>query len=373
MKVLVLGNQARSVANFWSVLMRKLRGKGHEVLCGVPHGTLEEEQKLSQVSSGLKFFNIARKSLNPLQDLRTYLDLERIFREERPDIIFTTTIKPVIYGCLAARRCKIKCYATITGLGYTFEADSFFKRIIKAISVRLYRLALSSAEGIFFQNLDDLAVFRANSILAPKVKVFMAKGTGVDTKHFAASPLPPLPPKNPLKVLFVGRLLAAKGLRELAEASALLRPKYSNFSLQILGPEEPGLGGIPLNEVRAWESRGLLTYLGATQDVRPYLKDCHLLVLPSYREGTPTAVMEAMSCGRMCIVTDVPGCKEVVVNGYNGLLVPAKNPKALAQALEDCLIDPSKIIEMGQNSRKLAEQDFDAEVVANKIMADMQL
>ena len=374
MKVLVIGNQARSVANFWTVLMQNLVAKNHEVICCVPHGTDEEEAKLKSCASRVVFYFIARKSLNPLHDFKTYLDLYRLFKAEAPDIVFSTTIKPVIYGGFAARFCsKIKYYATITGLGFAFEQNSFLKRILHWFVVSLYRLALKSAAGIFFQNRDDLAVFQEEKILDPKVSVFMAKGTGVDTKHFGVSPWPEISKECPMVFLFVGRLLEAKGLFELAKASRYLKQKNLPFKLQLLGPLEEGLGGVKLSEIQAWEHEGLVEYLGATSDVRSYLEHCHVLVLPSWREGLPTAAMEALSCGRMCLLTDVPGCREVIRPGENGLLVPSKDPEALSRAMEECILHPEMVVQMGEAGGKIARLEFDAQVVAQKIMADMQI
>ena len=374
MKILIIGNQARSVANFWTVLMHALKQANHEVVCCIPHGTTEEEERLKGCADKLRFYFISRKSLNPLNDIKTYLELYHIFQGEKPDIVFSTTIKPVIYGALAARFFpKIKYYATITGLGFAFEKDTLLKRILNFLVVGLYRVALKRAQGIFFQNRDDLAVFRENKILDPKVSVFMAKGTGVDTSHFALKPLPAISSKQPLVFLFVGRLLEAKGLFELAKASQYLREKNLPFKLQILGPQEDGLGGVALEQIRQWESLNLLEYLGSTNDVASYLANCHVLVLPSWREGLPTAAMEAMSCGRMCLLTDVPGCREVVQKGLNGLLVPAKDPKALSLAMEDCILHPEMVAKMGEAAGKLAREEFDAQIVAKKIMTDMKM
>ncbi|MBQ9537568.1 MAG: glycosyltransferase family 4 protein [Desulfovibrionaceae bacterium] len=375
MKVLVIGNQAQAMANFWTVLMRHLRQANHQVLCCIPKGSCEIEQRLLSVCDGLRTFYINRKSFNPLDDIRTYLDLRRIFKTEQPDVLFLTTIKPVIYGCIAARCvANLKaCYATITGLGYAFEVDTGFKRLLNWLVVRLYRYALQYSTGIFFQNPDDLAVFKAHAILQPKVRTLFAKGTGVDTKHFAKKPLPPFPPDAPMTILFVGRLLVAKGLHEFAAAAAAVRQQHKNVRFQILGPKETGPGGLPFEYIEQWQNAGLVEYLGATTDVRSYLAKCHILVLPSWREGLPTCVMEAMSVGRMAIVTDVPGSREVVKQNETGFIVPVKDASALAKAILAAVADPKLVATMGENARRLAETEFDADVVASKIIADMQL
>ncbi|MBO4336247.1 MAG: glycosyltransferase family 4 protein [Desulfovibrio sp.] len=373
MKVLILGNQARSVRNFWTVLMRRMRAAGHEVVVCVPaDGEASDLAQLAEFGRVRTYF-LARKGLNPLQDARSFLQLLRILREEACDVLFTSTIKPVIYGCLAARLQHVPhIYATITGLGYTFEADSPAKRLLHAFTAFLYRQSLRFAEGVFFQNADDAALFQEQGILDPKARVLFARGTGVDTQRFAYTPPNPLTSQDPV-FLFVGRLLEAKGLREYCAAARAVKARFPKARFQILGPEEHGPGSVALEEVLGWQKAGFLEYLGQTEDVRPYLKACHVLVLPSWREGTPTAVMEAMSTGRAAIVSDAPGCREVVVDGENGRLVRVHDSDALAQAMASFCEHPDDIFVMGKNGRQRAQTLFDAEVVAEHILQAMGL
>lgn len=372
MKILILSNQARSMANFWSVLIRRMRTGGHTVVCCTPPGDATAEAALRALGAEVVPYPLARKGLNPFRDVKSFLALVGLFRAERPDLLFATTIKPVIYGCLAARVAGVpRVYATITGLGYVFEADSLFKKCVNRLGVFLYRYALRHVSGVFFQNQDDIRVFRAYGILSLGARVLTARGTGVDTVRFAPSPFPPLPPEGPTVFLLVGRLLEAKGLVEYAEAGRLLAAVGANCRLQLLGPPETGLGGVDLARIRRWEADGLLEYLGETRDVRPFIAECHVLVLPSWREGTPTAVMEAMSMGRPAIVTDVPGCREVVRDSVNGRLTPPRDPAALARAMEQFVRNPDDIVRMGAAGRELALGEFDAETVAARILRDM--
>lgn len=372
MKILILSNQSRSMANFWSVLIRHMRAAGHEVVCCAPPGDAAAETALRALGAEFVPYPLDRKGLNPLRDAESFLALARIFRAQRPDLLFATTIKPVIYGCLAARVAGVpRVYATITGLGYAFEADSLFKRCVNRLGVFLYWLALRHARGVFFQNQDDVRVFREQGILGPDAHVLTARGTGVDTARFAPEPFPPLPPAGPVIFLLVGRLLEAKGIAEYAEAGRLLRAMGLPCRLQLLGPPEPGLGGVDPARIRRWEADGLLEYLGETRDVRPFLAAAHALVLPSWREGTPTAVMEAMSMGRPAVVTDVPGCREVVRDGVNGFLTPPRAPEALAEAMARLVSAPGDIARMGAAGRKLALDEFDADIVAARILRDM--
>ncbi|WP_300772678.1 glycosyltransferase family 4 protein [uncultured Desulfovibrio sp.] len=392
--MVVLGNQARSVANFWSVLMRRMRGAGHEVICMVPAGDVATEGRLAALGAcpadapgfpkapALRIVNypLDRKGLNPLWDAATFASLYKTFLLEKPDMLFATTIKPVIYGCMAAKLAGVEhIYATITGLGYAFEADNRFKRCVNKLSVSLYRNALKNVEGVFFQNRDDLAIFRESGILGPRARVLMARGTGVDTLHFVEAPLPPLPaddtPPEERRVVFllVARLLEAKGLREYAAAARLLKSKYPAAEFRLLGPAEQGVGSVSERLVRQWEERCGITYLGQAADVRPHLAEAHVVVLPSWREGTPTAIMEGMSMGRPAVVTDVPGCREVVTDGVNGRLCRLRDAASLAESMEHFLLHPQDIAVMGHKGRQLACEEFDATVVARRILDDMRV
>lgn len=369
MKVLVLSNQARSMANFWRVLIGAMRERGMDVVFCVPYGDPDSEAALEQMGGRVLNYQLDRKGLNPLRDYKTYKDLCAIFAAEKPDFLFATTIKPVIYGCFAGARSGIaNIFATITGLGYVFESNNLFKKLVNRIGRFLYRKSLKHAKGIFFQNTDDIGLFREQGILDQDSPVLLAAGTGVDTDHFAQAPLPP---PTPVVFLLVARLLEAKGIADYAAAAGVLREKYPEVRFRLLGPPESGPGSLSRAEVERWQKAGLIEYLGQTEDVRPSLAAAHVVVLPSWREGLPTALMEAMSVGRPLVATDVPGCRSVVEDGGNGFLVPARDPAALAAAMERFITEPGIIEEMGAKSRSRAVERFDAHKVAAGILSDM--
>ena len=255
----------------------------------------------------------------------------------------------------------------------------FVKKCVNRLSIGLYHCALAGAEGVFFQNRDDAELFRKVGILRRSARVLMARGTGVDIRRFAEAPLPPLPAEGcapeerEIIFLLVGRLLEAKGLPEYAAAAKELKTQYPAARFQLLGPPEQGLGSVDLAQVRRWQDEGSIEYLGETRDVRPYVEACHALVLPSWREGTPTSIMEGMSMGRAAVVTDVPGCREVVEDGVNGCICAAHDPRALAAAMRRLLDEPGLLVRMGAAGRDLACREFDAEVVAEKILVDMRV
>lgn len=364
----MLSNQARSMSIFWRVLMQSMQARGLEVRCCVPDG--EDLTPLEKLGYPVLTCNLDRKGVNPLHDLKTFFELKKLLLAQKPDILFATTIKPVIYGCLAAHWAHVpRIYATITGLGYAFEADTPFKQIINKISCRLYSASLRHATGIFFQNQDDAGLFRREGILAPDARIFFARGTGVDTSYFAEAPLPPLDPGASIVFLLVGRLLEAKGIYDYIKAAQKLKGDYPKARFQILGLPETGRGSVAVAQLKRFEP--VIEYLGQARDVRPYFTRCHVAVLPSWREGTPTALMEAMSMGRPLVATDVPGCREVVQNGVNGFLAISRNPDSLALAMSRFLAQPELVKSMGSASRALAVSEFEAQKVADKILRDM--
>lgn len=357
---------------FWRVLIGAMKKSGMEVLCLAPAGDEASDRALEEMGARLIHYRLDRKGLNPARDLATLLNLKAVLGAEKPDLVFATTIKPVIYGCIASHMAGVPAiFATITGLGYAFEADTPLKKIINRISRSLYKNSLKYADGIFFQNPDDRDLFISQGILEKNANVLFAAGTGVDINHFALSPFPSLPPAGPVVFLMLARLLEAKGIREYREAAEILKKKYPLARFQLLGPRERGRGAITEREISSWAG-GPLEYLGEARDVRPHIAASHVAVLPSWREGAPTALMEAMSMGRPCVATDAPGCREMIVNGRNGWLVPIKNPEALAGAMERFLLDPSLIMSMGARSRELAEEKYEAGGVAMRILDDMR-
>lgn len=365
MHIIILGNTSRGVVNFWSVLLQSALDQGHKVSVLAPPGDAEAEARIRASGAALHNYPLDRKGLNPLRDLGTFTALFHFFRREKPDALFCYTIKPVIYGCLAARFAGLRrrC-AAVTGLGYMFEADSFVKKCLTRVAVMLYRAALAGTTAVFFQNREDREVFEREGIVGPAHRVELTRGTGVDLGHFAPAP----PPQGPPIFLLVGRLLEAKGLYEYAEAARALKTRHPEARFQLLGPPESGLGSVPLETVRDWEREGIIEYLGQTNDVRPYLAAASVIVLPSRREGTPCSVLEAMSTGRAAVVTDAPGCREVVERGVNGLIVPPRDPRALAGALEHFIAHPEDAARMGAEGRRIVEAEFDARDVARQIL-----
>ncbi len=369
MKVLILVNQMRTLRLFWKTLLLRMRQKGHTVLCLVPDDDTPTRMLLEAEGIHFRFYPLDRKGYNPFRDIQTFLAIRRILREEEADILFAATIKPVIYGCFAARvaGCK-RVFAVITGLGYAFEADTWAKRFLRKLVRTLYRLALPVTEKIFFQNTADAEAFSQAGLQLEGRAVFCA-GVGVDTVRFALES----PVYAPVTFVLVARLLWAKGIEEYIKAARVLASSYPNARFWLLGPEEEGVGAVSRECLQEWLDEGNVLWLGAVDDVRPVLAQASVVVLPSWREGMPTAILEAMSMGRAVVVSDVPGCREVVAEGINGFLVPPRDAYALALGMEKFLRTPDLIARMGAEGRRRAVEEFDASCIASYMMEHMGL
>jgi len=367
MKILVVASLAESLVNFRGSLLKALVAAGHEVYGAAP-GLVpgsDTGEMLQKLGVGIVDIPLSRTGLNPFADMRLGLRLWHLFRKEKYDVVLGYTIKPVIWGMLAGRAAAVpRRVALITGLGYAFTGEAEGMRaFVRSIALRLYRVALRQADLIFFQNPDDRKDFAKMSLLPPQAQVSIVNGSGVDLVSFRQEPLP----DGTFRFLLIARLLGDKGIREYVAAARLIRRDYNDVAFDLIGGIDPNPDGIPFEEVQGWHDSGEIRWLGQVSDVRPALAACHVYVLPSYREGTPRTVLEAMSTGRASITTDAPGCRETVVSGVNGFLVPVKDVEALAEAMRRFLDDPALAQRMGAEARRFAEARYDV----NKVNADI--
>ncbi len=367
-RILIVSHYARSLLNFRSELIQTLAKLGHEVIALGPEPGFEEE--LKALGACYVQIPLARTGLNPFQDFRTFFRLLVEMRKREPDIVFSYAVKPVIYGSLAARAAGIPgVYSMITGVGSVFLEESGLYNLLARLVKLLYKAALRSNHVVFFQNPDDLSLFREAGLLPAKCRAVLINGSGVDVERFSYVE----PRVKPLSFLLIARLIWHKGIREYVEAARFLKSRYPEVSFKLLGPLDTNPSAIEKKEVEAWVNEGTIEYLGETDDVRPYLAACSVYVLPSYREGTPRSVLEAMAVGRPVITTNVPGCRETVEEGVNGFLVPAKDSVALADAMEKFILNPEMILEMGRKSREIAVQKYNVHKVNQVILEAMGL
>lgn len=314
---------------------------------------------------GIKYIqiNVERNGINPLHDIKTFLSIRNTLKDIKPQKIFTYQAKTVIYGSLVAKSLGIKdVYPLIAGMGSIFLNDDFKTKLIRHAMIAGYKAALSGCPAVFFQNQDDVDVFMKNHIL-DKQEVVMLHGSGVDIERFNVQPLP-----EKTAFLCISRLIKDKGVYEYLEAAKKVKEKYPFVRCMLVGPYDSNPSAIKPEELQPFIDKGI-EYFGEQEDVRPYLQQCSVYVLPSYREGTPKTVLEAMASGRAIITTDAPGCKETVKNNVNGILVAVKDIEGLFAAMESLVQKPETVVRMGIEGRKMAETIFDVNLV-NKIICE---
>ncbi len=356
----MLGAEPASLVNFRGALIARLVALGHEVHVAAKQASAEQVAALAKMGAVFHPVPFARAGMNPFRDAATGIALYKLFRALRPDAVVSYTSKPVIYGSLAAHVAGVShIVAMVTGLGYSFiEGPEPKRKLAKRVSFLLYGLALPRCARVLFQNPDDRDEFEKLGLLRRVREVAVVNGSGVDTDYFAATELP-----SPTAFLMIARLLVDKGVREFVDAVAQIKAQVPDVEFQLLGAFDPSPNGVTDAEAQSWVAKGVV-YLGETKDVRPVIAAATVIVLPSYREGTPRSVLEGMAMGRAIITTDVAGCRETVTEGVNGLLVPVRDAKALASAMLALARDPERVARMGQASRRIAVEKYRAEVVA---------
>lgn len=367
-QVVVIGALPQSLINFRGELLKSFRQCKINIIAMASGVNTEQKKILSDFCHTYIDYPVARNGLNPIQDSKTVFSLLSHFKQIKPDAILAYTIKPIIWGGIAARIAKVPdFYALVTGLGFAFQPGGFLKGVLIRLVRLLYKTALKEAKGVIFQNPDNMQVFIDQGIV-PKEKCFLVNGSGVDLSHYEKEPL-----SNKPSFLLIARLLGDKGIREYAKAAALVKQQYPEAEFHLVGPEDPSPDGIQINEVNQWHESGVIHYHGATTDVRPFIKACNIFVLPSYHEGMPRTVLEAMAMGRPILTTDVPGCKETVVNGENGWLVEKANVEQLAERMIWFIEHPEQWKIMGDKGHQMANEKFDVHKVNAEILKIMGL
>lgn len=371
MNFLLIASFPESLLHFRGSFLNALLSRGLAVHVAGPDLPSGSRFRKDLEDRGINVHDIplSRTGMNPLTDLVTLVSLCRLVRRVRPDYVLGYTIKPVIYGSLAAWLARVpRRFALITGLGYTFQGsdakESGHRGMLRSLVERLYRAALYGTHTVFFQNPDDQALFRSRGILQADTPSCVVNGSGVDVTEYREAPLP-----ADLHFLLIARLLGDKGVREYARAAQRIKAQYPNVRFSLVGWVDDNPDAIAQSELDQWVQQGTLEFLGRLSDVRPAIADCKVYVLPSYREGTPRTVLEAMAMGRAVITTDAPGCRETVVEGDNGFLVPVKSVDALVAAMERFITQPELAARMGARGRQLAEEKYDVHKV-NAVMLD---
>lgn len=369
-KIIVIGSYAPSLINFRGPLLKEMVGRGYDVLACAPDASSAVQEKLKDIGVEYRNIPIDRTGLNPVKDIYTIFRLTSLFRKERPDMILSYTIKPVIYGSLAGRIAGVqRIFSMITGLGYAFSDGSLKEKLIGAVVRSLYKFGMGGNRLVFFQNPDDRDYFIKSDLLRGFEQSALINGSGVDMNFFQPAPFP-----ERISFLLIARLIKDKGIPEYVKAARIVKAKHPQTRFRLVGWIDEGPQGISRADLDSWVKEGVIEYLGRLDDVRPAIADASVYVLPSsYHEGTPRTVLEAMSMGRPIITTDAPGCRETVQEGRNGFLVPVRDAGALAERMERFIEYPELIARMGEESRRIAVEKYDVHKVNAVILETMGL
>ena len=365
MRVLIAGSLASSLINFRGELLRGLVDKGVEVHVSAPDFDTDSESRDALSAWGVILHQVVmtRTGMNPYVDIKTAMAYMRLMKRVRPDVFLGYTAKPVIYGMIGAALVGVtRRIALITGLGYGFQGGagrSLFRTLIRF----LYRHALKRASVVIFQNPDDLQTFRELELIGPDVATEVVNGSGVDLLRFSPQPVA----AGSATFLMIARLVGDKGVREYVEAARFVRRDFPEARFILVGPIDSNPDAIPAGEIRRWVAEGTIDYRGVMKDVRPALVECSVYVLPSYREGTPRSVLEAMATGRAVITTDAPGCRQTVDHGVNGYLVLVRSSKDLALAMRKFVENPCLVARMGEASLVKVRKTFDVNLVNQRM------
>jgi glycosyltransferase involved in cell wall biosynthesis len=364
-KILMISNTTWSLYNFRYGLIEELLKNKYIVEILAPYD--ESVEKLKKMGCIHYDIFLDRKTKNPFKDIKLFFEYQKNIKKIKPDIILSYTIKPNIYGSIAARKLKIPIINNITGLGNIFNKENLTTKIVKI----LYKYAFKRVNKVFFQNYDDMNLFLKNN-LVNKNNVDRIPGSGVNIKKF----IPMLKEKkdNKIKFILIARMLWDKGIGEYVEAAKKLKSKHNNLEFQLLGKldyENPM--AISKEQIEKWEKEGIIDYLGISQDVRNEIKEVDCVVLPSaYREGVPRTLIESAAMQKPIITTDNVGCRDIVEDGYNGFLCKVKDSNDLADKMEKFInLTEEERIKLGKNGRKKVIEEFDEKIVIEKYIEEI--
>lgn len=361
MKFLMISPKNRTVYNFRGNLIKEIVNRGYSVIVTGPDET--DIDKIRSLGADFRKISMNKNGTSVFDDIKYCWKLIKVMRNEKPEVILGYTVKPVVYGAIAAKLSRIKnINCMITGGGYTFTSKTVKAQILGIIVRILYKVGLSCADHVIFQNTDDLNEFVERK-LVKKSKCSVVHGSGVDMEKFSRENFP-----NTISFFMLSRLLKSKGVYEYLKAAESVKIKYPDVKFSLLGKYETSMqDAVDKKFVEDLIQRGIVERYDETTDVRPFYKACSVYVLPSYREGTPRTVLEAMAMGRPIITTDTNGCRETVRDAENGFLVPVKDIEALADRMEKFILHPELIYRMGNAAYELCKEKYEV----NRVNQDM--
>ena len=367
MKVCIVGVLPSSLYNFRGGIIRSLISDGHSVFAfSDQHATPEEKVKISSLGVVHEEYRVSRHGMNPFSDFRAFLDILNAFRRISPDVVLTYTIKPNIYGVMASKILGVPhVVSMVEGAGVVYENQEVSSKKLRIAVNMLFRMTLKKSNRTIFLNEDNKKTFIENGIVH-KDRSILIRGIGVPLETFQYVPVKPK--SRRIRFLFVGRLLNDKGVREFIQAATNVKRKHPDCRFDLLGGYDNTSDSIDYSILENAVSLGYVIHHGYSECVFEHLIDCDVFVLPSYHEGLPRSTMEAMAVGRAVISTNVSGCRETVVEGVNGYLVPARSAESLANAMLRLVDDCDSIVAMGKESRAMAEDLFDEEKINRKML-----
>lgn len=366
MKIAVLSSHTPSLYWFRMDMMKEFINNGHTVIALGADSEGEWKAKFSEYDIDYRQLYVERNSINPIKDLRTFGELYRFMKKEKPDKVFAYQAKTVVYGSIAARLKGItEVYPLIAGLGSIFRGTGYKNKMVKNIMKMEYWLACRCSKKVFFQNNDDKDEFIYNRLLNID-KTVIINGSGVNLEKFKPVPIPVQP-----VFLFIGRLIKDKGIIEYLEACKAVKEKLPHIRCILVGPYDSNPSALKPVELQPYLDSGVVEYFGEQSDVRPFIAQCSTYVLPSYHEGTPKTVLEAMAMGRPIITSEAPGCRETVTNAVNGYLVEVKDIQGLAEKMLYLANHSAICREMGAKSLEIAKKKYDVKRVNQAIMETM--
>lgn len=372
MKIAMIGTVASSFYGFRAELIKALVELNHEVYAFTSEYKQNDLSRIKALGATPIHYKLSRGGMNPLSDIKATVYLAKKIKYLKPDIVFSYFSKPVIFGTLAAKIANTpKTVGMLEGLGYTFTEQPYgtdYKtKIIKSIQVVLYKLALPKLDSLIFLNPDDSKdLLQKYGIKVNNVEIL--GGIGLNLETYLHQPIPDT--RGPINFLFIARLIKEKGIHDFISAAKLVKSKYPDTKFTVLGSiDSANLGGLTQLELDQLISSKIIVYPGYVTNVPEWIAQSHVFVLPSYyREGVPRSTQEAMAIGRPIITTNVPGCRETVIDGVNGFLVEKWNPKLLAEKMIYFIENPDQIEKMGLESYKIAQEKFDAHKVNKRLL-----
>jgi len=363
MKVAITLNTSWNIYNFRMSLIQALLKDGHDVVAIAPHD--EYTSKLIKAGCDFEDVTMDSRGASPIRDTALTFELYNIYKKVRPDIILHYTIKPNIYGTLAASLLGIPVINNVSGLGTIFLNDDW----ISKIALNLYRFSFKFPKKVFFQNHEDYQLFMDKKLIQRNL-CEVIPGSGIDLNQFTPRPTKEKGEGEPFEFLMISRLIIDKGIREYVAAAAILQERGMNAKFNLLGKlDELHSRGISSEELNDWIEEGYINYLGSTDDVRPYIEKADCVVLPSYREGTPRTLLEAAACAKPIVASNVPGCNNVVDHRLNGILCKVKDEEDLALKMKEMYYTaPDVRNEMGLRGRQIVERRFDHNLVIERYL-----